>query len=77
MLAPQNALNREDMETRRLAAASDLLNGSKQSLIARCEPYNCVALATIRRCHRSRKSAQTPRYRQAKPINSRPDRHYT
>jgi transposase len=35
MLAPQNALNREDMETRRLAAASDLLNGSKQSLIAR------------------------------------------
>ena len=35
MLAPQNALNREDMETRRLAAASDLLNGLKQSLIAR------------------------------------------
>lgn len=35
MLAPQNALNREDMETRRLAAASDLLNGLKQSQIAR------------------------------------------
>jgi transposase len=35
MLASQNALNRDDMETRRLAAASDLLNGTKQSLIAR------------------------------------------
>jgi len=35
MLAPQNALNREDMETRRLADASDLLNGLKQSQIAR------------------------------------------
>jgi len=35
MLAPQNALNREDMETRRLAAASDLLNGIKQSQVAR------------------------------------------
>jgi putative transposase len=35
MLAPQNALNREDMETRRLAAASDLLNGLRQSVIAR------------------------------------------
>jgi len=35
MLAPQNALNRDDMETRRLAAASELLNGTKQSQIAR------------------------------------------
>jgi len=35
MLASQNALNRDDMETRRLAAASDLLNGTKQSQIAR------------------------------------------
>jgi transposase len=35
MLAPQNALNRDDMETRRLAAASELLNGERQADIAR------------------------------------------
>lgn len=34
-LAPQSLLNRDDMEVRRLAAAKDLLNGAKQSLIAR------------------------------------------
>ena len=35
MLAPQSSLNRDDMETRRLAAAKDLLNGSTQSQVAR------------------------------------------
>src|SRR3954452_16422603 len=34
MLAP-HALNRDDMENRRLAAARDLLNGSTQSQVAR------------------------------------------
>ncbi len=35
MLAPLSSLNRDDMETRRLAAAKDLLNGASQSQIAR------------------------------------------
>ncbi len=35
MLAPQSSLNRDDMETRRLAAAKDLLNGATQSQVAR------------------------------------------
>jgi transposase len=35
MLAPQSSLNRDDMESRRLAAAKDLLNGSSQSQVAR------------------------------------------
>lgn len=34
MLAPHIALNRDDMETRRLAAAQDLLNGVSQSQVA-------------------------------------------
>ena len=50
MLAPQNALNREDMETRRLAAAKDLLNGSSQSQVAR--RYG-VSRTTASRWHRS------------------------
>jgi transposase len=35
MLAPQSSLTREDMETRRLAAAGELLTGIKQSQVAR------------------------------------------
>jgi transposase len=35
MLAPHSSLNRDDMETRRLAAANDLLNGTSQSQVAR------------------------------------------
>src|ERR1700739_4490224 len=35
MLAPQNSLTRDDMETRRLAAARELLNGVTQSTVAR------------------------------------------
>ena len=35
MLAPQNSLTRDDMETRRLAAARELLNGLTQSQVAR------------------------------------------
>jgi len=35
MLAPQSSLTREDMETRRLAAASELLTGITQSQVAR------------------------------------------
>jgi len=35
MLAPQSSLTREDMETRRLAAARELLNGITQSQVAR------------------------------------------
>jgi len=35
MLAPLSSLTREDMETRRLAAAKELLSGSTQSQIAR------------------------------------------
>ena len=35
MLAPLSSLTREDMETRRLAAAAELLNGVTQSQVAR------------------------------------------
>lgn len=35
MLAPQSSLTRDDMESRRLAAASELLNGVSQSTVAR------------------------------------------
>ena len=35
MLAPLSSLTREDMETRRLAAARELLNGVTQSTVAR------------------------------------------
>jgi len=35
MLAPLSPLNRDDMETRRLAAAKDLLNGATQSQVSR------------------------------------------
>jgi transposase len=35
MLAPQSSLTRDDMETRRLAAARELLNGVTQSTVAR------------------------------------------
>ena len=35
MLAPQNSITREDMETRRLAAARELLTGITQSQVAR------------------------------------------
>ena len=50
MLAPQSSLNRDDMETRRLAAAKDLLNGASQSQIAR--RYG-VSRTTASRWHRS------------------------
>ena len=50
MLAPLSSLNREDMETRRLAAAQDLLNGASQSQIAR--RYG-VSRTTASRWHRS------------------------
>jgi transposase len=50
MLAPQSSLNRDDMETRRLAAAKDLLNGSSQSQVAR--RYG-VSRTTASRWHRS------------------------
>ena len=50
MLAPQSSLNRDDMETRRLAAAKDLLNGSTQSQVAR--RYG-VSRTTASRWHRS------------------------
>src|SRR5437762_8099251 len=49
MLAP-HALNRDDMENRRLAAARDLLNGVKQSQVAR--RYG-VSRTTASRWHRS------------------------
>jgi putative transposase len=35
MLAPQNSLTRDDMETRRLAAARELMDGLTQSQVAR------------------------------------------
>ena len=35
MPAPQSSLNRDEMETRRLAAASELLNGASQAQVAR------------------------------------------
>jgi transposase len=55
MLAPLNSLNRkeltrEEMETRRLAAAKDLLNGASQSHVAR--RYG-VSRTTASRWHRS------------------------
>lgn len=50
MLAPQSSLNRDDMESRRLAAAKDLLNGSSQSQVAR--RYG-VSRTTASRWHRS------------------------
>ena len=49
-LAPLSSLNRDDMETRRLAAAKDLLNGSSQSQVAR--RYG-VSRTTASRWHRS------------------------
>jgi transposase len=50
MLAPQSSLNRDDMETRRLAAAKDLLNGITQAQVAR--RYG-VSRTTACRWHRS------------------------
>jgi putative transposase len=50
MHASLSALNRDDMETRRLAAAQDLLNGASQSQVAR--RYN-VSRTTASRWHRS------------------------
>src|SRR5450631_1469997 len=50
MLAPLSSLTREDMETRRLAAAKELLNGSSQSQVAR--RYG-VSRTTASRWHRS------------------------
>ena len=49
-VALRDALNRDDMETRRLAAARDFMNGSSQSLIAR--RYG-VSRTTASRWHRS------------------------
>src|SRR5579862_5897236 len=50
MLAPQSSLTREDMETRRLAAAQELLSGVTQSQVAR--RYG-VSRTTASRWHRS------------------------
>jgi transposase len=50
MLAPLSSLTRDDMETRRLAAANDLLNGATQSQVAR--RYG-VSRTTASRWHRS------------------------
>jgi transposase len=50
MLAPLSSLTREDMETRRLAAAKELLNGVTQSQVAR--RYG-VSRTTASRWHRS------------------------
>jgi transposase len=50
MLAPQNSLTRDDMETRRLAAARELLNGITQSQVAR---HFGVSRTTASRWHRS------------------------
>src|SRR3954453_9475880 len=50
MLAPQISLTRDDMETRRLAAAGELLNGVTQSQVAR--RYS-VSRTTASRWHRS------------------------
>jgi transposase len=50
MLAPQRSQNRDDMETRRLAAAQDLLNGVTQSQVAR---RHGVSRTTASRWHRS------------------------
>jgi putative transposase len=50
MLAPLGSLTREDMETRRLAAAQELLNGASQSQVAR---RFGVSRTTASRWHRS------------------------
>lgn len=50
MLAPLSSLTREDMETRRLAAAKELLAGATQSQVAR--RYG-VSRTTASRWHRS------------------------
>ncbi len=50
MLAPLSSLTREDMETRRLAAANELLNGVTQSQVAR---RFGVSRTTASRWHRS------------------------
>ena len=50
MLAPLSSLTRDDMETRRLAAAKDLLNGASQSQVAR---HYGVSRTTASRWHRS------------------------
>jgi putative transposase len=50
MLAPLSSLTREDMETRRLSAAKDLLSGATQSQVAR--RYG-VSRTTASRWHRS------------------------
>jgi transposase len=50
MLAPLSSLTREDMETRRLAAANELLTGATQSQVAR--RYG-VSRTTASRWHRS------------------------
>ena len=50
MLAPLSSLTREDMETRRLAAAKELLSGATQSQVAR--RYG-VSRTTASRWHRS------------------------
>jgi transposase len=49
-LAPLRSQNRDDMETRRLAAAQDLLHGATQSQVAR--RYG-VSRTTASRWHRS------------------------
>ncbi len=49
-LAPLSSLNRESMETRRLAAAQDLLSGTSQSQVAR---RHGVSRTTASRWHRS------------------------
>ena len=50
MLAPLSSLTREDMETRRLAAAKELLSGVTQSQVAR---RFGVSRTTASRWHRS------------------------
>ena len=64
MLAPQCSQNRDDMETRRLAAAQDLLNGVTQSQVAR---RHGVSRTTASRWHRSIvvKGAESLRKRRA------------
>jgi transposase len=74
MLAPQSSLTREDMETRRLAAARDLLNGATQSQVAR--RYG-VSRTTASRWHRSiaHQGFEGMRRRRAtgRPCRLRPD----
>ena len=50
MLAPLSSLTREDMETRRLAAAKELLTGATQADVAR---WYGVSRTTASRWHRS------------------------